>query len=300
MSPAFDRSAMRSPRALFAALAAVLLALPRPAAAQDAGVLALKVTDPQGAPLSGAAVKIDAVRRGTTGENGRAVVQGIAPGWHALKVTLIGRRPVAMGMMVPAGGVAELEVGMESAPVTLPGISGTVAVAKGQGAPPRDASGLGRRLTREALKKAGAAKLSDVLAAAPEVVLVRGPNGPVLLFRRAIAARPEPPGGGVMPPDCPPAYYVDGVRFPGMDTPDVFPISEIEDVVLFPGNVPAAYGGSRASCGVVVIRTRGGPVAGMKPRVLRGPDRGDKPARSRLSPKEVQTIGKRAVKKPGT
>ena len=128
MSPAFDRSAMRSLRALFAALAAVLLALPRAADAQDAGVLALKVTDPQGAPLSGAAVKIDAVRRGTTGENGRAVVGGIAPGWHALKVTLIGRRPIAMGMMVPAGGVAELEVGMESAPVALPGISGTVAV----------------------------------------------------------------------------------------------------------------------------------------------------------------------------
>ncbi|MBV9109015.1 MAG: carboxypeptidase regulatory-like domain-containing protein [Gemmatimonadetes bacterium] len=291
---------MRSLRAFLAAIAAVLLALPHVAAAQEAGVLALKVTDPQGAPLAGAAVKIDAVRRGTTGGNGRAMIRGIAPGWHALKVTLIGRRPLAMGMMVPAGGVAELEMGMESAPVTLPGISGTVAVGKGQGAPPRDPSGLGRRLPREALRKAGAAKLSDVLASAPEIMLVRGPNGPVLLFRRAISARQEPPGGGVMPPDCPPAYYVDGVRFPGMESPDVFPLSEIEDVVLFPGNVPATYGGSRASCGVVVIRTRGGPVAGVKPRVLRGPDRGDKPARSRRSPKEVQTMGKHGVKKPGT
>lgn len=283
---------------LVAAVAAVLPALPRAAAAQEAGVLALKVTDPQGAPLSGAAVKVDAVRRGTTGGNGRAVIGGIAPGWHALKVTLIGRRPLAMGMMVPAGGVAELEVGMESAPVALPGISGSVAVGKGQGPPPRDPSGMGRHLTREALKRAGAAKLSEVLAAAPGVMLVRGPAGAVLLFRRAIAARREPQGGGILPPDCAPAYYVDGVRFAGLETPDVFPLSEVEDVVLFPGNVPAAYGGSRASCGVVVIRTRGGPAAGTKPRVLRGPRPGDKPHRPRPSPKEARTLWKRASRKP--
>ncbi|HEX8244563.1 MAG TPA: carboxypeptidase-like regulatory domain-containing protein, partial [Longimicrobium sp.] len=73
-------------RTTFAALLAVApAALPRSAGAQEAGVLALKVTDPQGAPLPGAAARIDGVRRGVTGADGRVRVPGIAPGWHALK-----------------------------------------------------------------------------------------------------------------------------------------------------------------------------------------------------------------------
>lgn len=281
---------------------AVLLVLapaahPRRAAAQDAGVLELKVTDPQGAPLAGAAAKIDGVRRGTTGADGRVRVHGIAPGWHALKVTQLGRRAVALGMMVPPGGVAEVELGLQVDAIRLPGVAGTARRDKGilvrQPAHGRVEASGGRRFTRDDLARSGAGTLTEVMKRAPGVELVSGPRGPVLRFRRAFAAlSPEPPGGGMEPPDCAPAYYVDGVRFGALETPDVFPPSEVEEVVLFPGNVPPAYGGVRASCGVVVIRTRAAPVAAPKPRALRGPARAEKASPRPLPAKAARTLGK--------
>jgi len=281
-----------------APLVLAMLALPAAAPAQEAGVLDLKVTDPDGAPIAGAAAKVDGVRRGVTAADGRVRVGGIAPGWHALKVTRLGRRAVSVGMLVPPGGVAELEVGMQPEAIALPGVSATVLRAKGilvrepqHGV--RDAGGSRRVFRIEDIRRSGAARLSDLLLRAPEVELVRGPHGAVLRFKRTLAALPpEPPGGGLTPPDCAPAYYVDGVRLASLETPDVFPPSEVEEIVLFPGNVPAAYGGVRASCGVVVIRTRGGPAPGAKPRTLRGPARGDKTRPRPLPPKVARTLGK--------
>ncbi|HEX8904857.1 MAG TPA: carboxypeptidase regulatory-like domain-containing protein [Longimicrobiaceae bacterium] len=266
-------------------------------------MLELKVTEPSGAPLSGAVAKIDGLSRGITGADGRVRVRGIAPGWHALKVTRLGRHAVTLGMMVPPGGVAELEVGLQPDAIRIAGVAGTARRDKGSllRTPPHgriDAIG-GRRFTRVDIEQSGARSLTDLIARAPGVELVPGPHGMVLRFRRAFAALPpEPPGGGIGPPDCAPAYYVDGVRFVGMETPDAIPAGELEEVVLFPGNVPAAYGGVRASCGVVVVRLRGGPLAEPKPRVLRGPARGEKPRPRPLSPKAARTLGKQPAPKP--
>jgi hypothetical protein len=289
---------MSSLRAPFARLLALtMLVAARRAHAQEPGVLQLKVTDPAGAPLAGAAAKIDGARRGVTGPDGRVRVRGIAPGWHALKVTLLGRRAVALGMMVPPGGVAELEVGLEPDAIRLPGLAATASRDKGilNQHPPHGRpklGGPGKWYTRDDLEHSGATRLSDVFRGAPEVELVQGAHGPVVRFRRAFAAFPPTPGGGLEPPDCAPEYYVDGVRFAALETPDLFPLSEIEDVVLFPGNVPAQYGGVRASCGVVVLRTRGGPLAAPKPRTPRGPARGEKPRPRALSPKAARVRGK--------
>jgi hypothetical protein len=63
---------------------------------------------------------------------------------------------------------------------------------------------------------------------------------------------------------------VDGIRAPAMETPDVIPPLDVESVLLFPGNVPPAYGGVHASCGVVAIRTRGGGAGPSKPEASSG------------------------------
>jgi hypothetical protein len=290
---------MLSFRAASAALLALALAAaPCRACAQEAGVLELKVTDPAGAPLESATAKIDGVARGVTGADGRVRVRGIAPGWHALKVTLLGRRGVALGMMVPPGGVAELEVGLQPGVIALPGVAGVARRDRGilVRLPPHGRpipGGAGRLFKRDDIEKSGAVSLPDLLVTAPGVEMEHGPHGPVLRFRRTFAALPpDPPGGGLEPPDCAPAYYVDGLRFAALDTPDLFPLSEVEEVALFPGNVPAQYGGVRASCGVVVIRTRGGPAPEPKPRALRGPARTPKAPPRPLSPKAARTLGK--------
>ncbi|HSU15805.1 carboxypeptidase-like regulatory domain-containing protein [Longimicrobium sp.] len=289
---------MPSSRTILACLLALTLAVtPRRAHAQETGVLVLKVTDPEGVPLARAAAKVDGVRRGTTGPDGRVRVQGIAPGWHALKVTLLGRRAVALGMMVPPGGVAELEVGLQPDAIRLPGLAATVPRDKASPHGRPTLAGTGKKFTRDDLDRSKSPTLSGVLRDAPEVELVQGPHGPVLRFRRTFAALRPAPGGGLEPPDCAPEYYVDGIRFAALETPDLFPISEVEDVVLFPGNVPAEYGGVRASCGVVVIRTRGGPAAAPKPRTLRGPGRTEKARPRPLAPKAARVMGKQPAPK---
>jgi hypothetical protein len=290
-------------RVVLALLALLLAAVPRRAEAQAPGALELKVTEPDGAPLAGAVAKVDGVPRGITGADGRVRVHGIAPGWHALKVTQLGHRGVALGMMVPPGGTAELEVGLEPSSIRIAGVTGTARRDKGilVRAPQHgrlDPAGLGRHFTREDIDRSRATTLTALIVTAPGVELLHTARGPVLRFRRALAALPpEPPGGGLLPPDCAPAYYVDGVRFATLETPDVFPPAEIEEVVLFPGNVPAAYGGVRASCGVVVIRTRGVPLAAPKPRALHGARRGEKAPPRPLSPKAARTLGKQPVPK---
>ncbi|HEV7587520.1 MAG TPA: hypothetical protein VGO40_05270 [Longimicrobium sp.] len=253
-------------------LAALLLAA-APAARAQAGSLEVKVTDEAGAPLAGVVAKVDGVARGRTGVDGRVKVGGLAAGWHALKLARDGRVGLGLGMLLPAGGIAAVEVGLPRARASAIPLPRLNVVARKDGElgdrahGGRGAGGTGRRWSGGDILRRKPGRLTDVLRDAPEVELVEGANGTVLRFRRAFAAREGSPGqAGLAPPDCAPAYYVDGVRFEGLETPDVFPPAEVDEVVLYAGNVPPAYGGMRASCGAVVIRTRGTPAADDKPR----------------------------------
>ncbi|SOD04176.1 hypothetical protein SAMN05216486_1314 [bacterium JGI 053] len=259
-----------------APLAALLLAaaLAAPAARAQAGSLEVKVTDEAGAPLAGVVARVDGVACGRTGADGRVKVGALSAGWHAVKLTRDGRVGLGLGMLLPAGGIAAVEVGLPRARATaipLPGLKvfaardGDFAADRAHGG--RSAKGPGRRWTGGDILRRKPGRLTDVLRDAPEVEMMDGANGAVLRFRRAFAAREGSPRQvGLAPPDCAPAYYMDGVRFEGLETPDVFPPAEVDEVVLYAGNVPAAYGGMRASCGVVVIRTRGVPAPENKPR----------------------------------
>ncbi|MFL5537953.1 MAG: hypothetical protein ACJ8J0_03130 [Longimicrobiaceae bacterium] len=273
-------------------------------AAAQSGSLEVKVTDEAGAPLAGVAAGVDGVQRGRTGADGRVKVSGLAAGWHGVKLARSGRVALGLGVLLPAGGAAAVEVGLPRArpsSITLPPVH---AVARKHGGfagdRPRgghDGDGGGRRWTAGDILRSKPGRLSDLLRDAPEVELTQGPGGAVLRFRRAFAARdgsPRPSLPG--PPDCAPAYYVDGVRFEGVDGPDLYPPAEVEELDLYPGNVPAAYGGVRASCGVVVIRTRGGPVPENKP--VARPGYHPPALRKRVAPKSVHSTPKHPSVQP--
>jgi hypothetical protein len=260
---------------LAALLLAAALAAPaaRAQATMPAGSLSVKVTDEAGGPLAGVVAKVDGVPRGRTGADGWVKVGGLGAGWHAVKLTRDGRVGLGLGMLLPAGGEASVEVGLPRAPGFAIPLSRLKVVARrdGEAADPahgvRGAGGTGRRWSRGDILRRKPGRLTDVLRDAPEAELVEGAHGPVLRIRRAFAAREgSPQPSGLAPPDCAPAYYVDGVRFEGLETPDVVSPAEVDELVLYAGNVPPAYGGMRASCGVVVIRTRGTPAAENKPR----------------------------------
>jgi hypothetical protein len=257
-----------------AALALLLASVPAaPAAAAQARSLEVKVTDPAGVPLAGVVAKVDGVARGRTGADGRVKVGGLAAGWHGVKLTREGLVGLGLGILVPAGGDASVEVGLERARRSAIPLDRLSVYARKHGEPldprhgSRGAGEPGRRWSGGDILRRKPGRLTDVLRDAPEVELVEGAAGAVLRFRRAFAAREgSPRPAALAPPDCAPAYYVDGARFEGLETPDLFPPAEVDEVVLYAGNVPAAYGGMRASCGVVVIRTRGLPDAADKPR----------------------------------
>jgi Carboxypeptidase regulatory-like domain len=243
-------------RTFTAAVAALVLAAPG-AAAQEAGALVLKVTDAgSGVPLAGARVSVDGRPRGETDAEGRVRVEALAPGWHALKVAMLGWRPAAPEVMVPARAELALAVALEPQPVPI-------GVVKADGAGPPGLAGFYDRLRRDArgrtlsggdLRPRGVDRPSDILRRFPEVEVIEGPHGRMVRFRRTFAAIRD--GVGFRPPDCAPAYYVDGVPF-RLDSPDLFHLRDLEGIELYPGNVPPEYGGSRASCGVVALWTRG-------------------------------------------
>ena len=257
----------------FAAVVAVVAPAARGAAAQEAGALVLKVSDAgSGGPLAGARVSVDGRPRGETDGEGRVRVEALAPGWHTLKVAMLGWRPSAPEVMVPARAELALAVGLEPQPVAIP-------VVKAEGAGLRGLArlydrlrgdGHGRIVSGDDLKPRGVDRLSDVLRQFPEVEVIEGPSGRMVRFRRTFAAARVVEG--LRPPDCAPTYYLDGVPF-RLDSPDVIHLRDLEGVELYPGNVPPEYGGSRASCGVVALWTRG---ASMK--FPRAPAPGDAPS----------------------
>ena len=60
-------------------------------------------------------------------------------------------------------------------------------------------------------------------------------------------------------PDCPPRWFVNGVPYDLVGSPDdAFPPETVEGVEVYAHNVPPEYGGSRSACGVIVVWTREG------------------------------------------
>jgi len=292
---------MRSIRAaLFAPLAAAAVAWTD--AAAQSGSLEVKVTDEAGAPLSGVVASVDGVPRGRTGPDGQVKVGALAAGWHAVKLARVDRVALGLGVRLPAGAVAAVEVGLPPARLSAVALPPVRAFARKYGGfvgyqPAGEHVGPGRRWTGGDILRHKPGRLSDLLRDAPEVELLQGPSGPVLRFRRAFAALDGSPRPALpAPPDCAPTYYVDGVRFDGVETPDIVPPGEVEELLLYPGNVPAAYGGMRASCGVVVIRTRGGPSPENKP--LARPGYHPPAPRKAVAPKAPHPAPKRPAVHP--
>lgn len=86
-------------------LLVLLLALATgPARAQDATIRGVVVDSAQGAPMPGANVRLLDRPRGTaTGQDGRFVLDGLAPGRYRLKCTFVGYRPARHTLTLEAG-----------------------------------------------------------------------------------------------------------------------------------------------------------------------------------------------------
>ena len=114
----------------------------------------------------------------------------------------------------------------------------------------RSARGFGHFVTREQIEKRNPMNLSDMMRMIPGARLIPMRNGgqAALRFNRAMGAR-----------DCPPQYWVDGVKAFALNIDDIIP-QDVEGIEIYEGasSVPPQFNTKEGTtiCGVVLIWTR--------------------------------------------
>jgi hypothetical protein len=114
----------------------------------------------------------------------------------------------------------------------------------------RMSRGFGHFITREQIEKRDPMNLSDMMRMIPgaKIIPIAGSGQSTLRFTRAQMGR-----------DCPPQYWVDGVKAYNLNIDDIVP-TDVEGIEIYPGasTVPPQYNTREGNtiCGVVLIWTR--------------------------------------------
>ena len=207
------------------------------------------------APLAGARLSVDGRPRGVADARGVVRVDGLERGTHGLGVSLIGRIPHGLRLELTAGEEREVVVVLRPLSVRLAPL--TVSARERS----RDRRvedfyrraqdhSVGRFVTRAQIEERNITLFSDIFRGIPGLRVDPAPGGVVVNNVRAVSLID---GDG----DCPPRYFVDGFPYRLDAAVDVeFSAADVEGVEVYPGNVPAQWGGTRALCGVILIWTR--------------------------------------------
>jgi hypothetical protein len=259
-----------APRAPTLLLAGALALAAAPAAAQQSTVTFTVFATETQQTLAGAQVSVDEHVRGVTDERGELTVPGLAAGTHRASVSLIGRIPRAVLLQLTPGEERDALVLLEPVSIALPGIT-AAARARSRDVRIEDfyrraqSSTLGRFVTRAQIEEKNAIRFTDIFHGVPGVQVVPSAMGETLINTRAISMGLTRVSGGRRPGqlvqgsgECMPRLFVDGFPYQLDEAPlnAQFSVADIEGVEVYPGNVPAQWGGSKAMCGVIVIWTR--------------------------------------------
>lgn len=237
----------------------VALLAPAAAAAQESATLHVRVVSAEApvAPIESARVGFAVNgRSGLTGPGGAVVLAGLRPGADTVIVTGLGRRATRLPVHLFPGETRELSVALPVEAVAL-------AEVEARGQPDRRRSPAlqefygrvarnsgGHFVTREQIDKWELRRFTDLFRGMSGVQVTNGPGGLMVHMPRNVA--------GLTDRDCPPTYYVDGIRFEVSAALDrEFKLEDIEGVEVYAGSsVPGRYGGNRARCGVILVWTR--------------------------------------------
>ena len=240
------------------AIAAVLVALAAPLSAQPASPgasLLGSVRDPAGSPVAFALITVTDSRgvadiRGVADSAGRFSIANLSAGATSVLFRRLGYTPRRMSLMLVAGRVDSMHVVLAAIPFELAGIT-TEAPNFGRMADfnRHRVNGQGIYLDRAELEKRRTPRLSDVLRRLPGVRVVTDRTGRTLLrMGRSSSGR-----------DCPPEFWIDGVRAQMLGVDDV-PVSDIEALEVYrgPSGLPPEFNSrfTNAQCGAVIIWTR--------------------------------------------
>jgi hypothetical protein len=224
-------------------LAAQSSAPPRPASLHGS------VRDPSGAPIAYAYVSVADIR-GVADSGGRFQLTNLTPGTTSVLVRRLGFTPKRIGVTLAEGRADSVHVILALLPFELAGIN-TEAAPIGRMADfeRHRVNGQGIYIDRAELEKRRTPRLSDVLRRVPGVRILTDRTGrPLLRMGRSSMGR-----------DCPPEFWIDGVRAQFLGVDDV-PVSDIEALEVYrgPSGLPPEFNSrfTNAQCGAIIIWTR--------------------------------------------
>lgn len=207
------------------------------------------VHDEAGAPIAFAHISVASVV-GVADSVGRFSLTGLAPGSTHVVIRRIGFTPRRVEVTLAEGRTDSVDVILASFPLALAGIT-TEASTTGRMAEfeRHRTNGHGIYLDRAELEQRRTPNLSDVLRRLPGVRIGTDRNGRTLLrMGRASTGR-----------DCPPEFWIDGIRAQYLGVDDV-PVSDIEALEVYrgPSGLPPEFNArfTNAQCGAVIIWTR--------------------------------------------
>ncbi|HET8655673.1 MAG TPA: SusC/RagA family TonB-linked outer membrane protein [Longimicrobiaceae bacterium] len=241
---------------LLTALVAGAFASPGGLAAQQGARVSGTVTDVTGQLLPGASVVVDGTSQGAvTGQNGRYVIDGVAPGQHTLRASLVGYGEATQVVTVTAGQSATADFQLSQKAVMLEGI-----VAVGYGTQSRQTvTGAVASVNSEQLQKIPTSNAVKAMQdRVPGVDITNAGNKPgdgvSIRIRgvRSISGNNEP------------LYVVDGVPISG-GIGDFNPADIVSIEILKDAASTAIYG-SRGANGVVLVTTKGASTRNVAPQ----------------------------------
>lgn len=221
-----------------------------PPSVQAAGAsLSGVVRDQAGVPIAFAYVSV-ADLRSVADSGGRFMLSNLAAGSTNVFVRRLGFTPKRVAINLVEGRHDSLHVVLTELPFELAGIT-TEAATMGRMADfeRHRQNGHGIYLDRPELEKRRTPRLTDVLRRVPGVRIVTDRAGRTMVRM----------GRSAMGRDCPPDFWIDGVRAQFLGADDV-PVSDIEALEIYrgPSGLPPEFNSrfTNAQCGAVIIWTR--------------------------------------------
>jgi TonB-linked SusC/RagA family outer membrane protein len=231
-----------------AAVLALLAALPATAAAQQGGVIRGLVRSSEGTPISGAQVYLEGMRTGqVTNADGRYMLLNVPPGTYTVRVEVIGFAPGAReGVILSAGETVTADFELRTQVLSMSELVVTgVTEARTRAMVPFTVARVGREEMPVPSTNAVAA-IQGKIAGATVIPGSQPGSGVSIMLRTPTSINRENA----------PLLVVDGVIL-AASSADISTL-DIESIEVVKGAAAASLYGSRASAGVVQIRTTRG------------------------------------------
>ena len=222
--------------------------------AQSAGAISGTIRDSLGAPIPGVEVVIVTTRAVARSDSlGVFRFATVPTGKRDVYFRRLGFEPKTVNAIVVTGETYAMAVVLSPFAAEIEGMTVEEVSRRRQLLSDffdRSARGFGHFITREQIEKRNPMNMSDMMRMVPGARLIPNRIGgtATLRFARATMGR-----------DCPPQYWVDGVKTYGLNIDDILP-HDVEGVEIYAGvsTIPPQYNTREGTtiCGVVLIWTR--------------------------------------------